>query len=214
MTYKGKEITEEKITLDVIKEIVRNYHYSETDFWNDTLKAKHIEDYEVYHKYDFHKVLSIFLKYLHSKTRKMEIGDIEKCVISKIELNPSRCYSSEYIQHMQEEKRKTRERVRRAIAEMELQRDSEKIDIDEDVPQANSSQTYYEQLKDKRWYAFRNFVFIVRGGKCEKCGSAEKLNIHHLHYVPGRKAWEYTCNDVQVLCKKCHKEEHAAKKVS
>ena len=68
--------------------------------------------------------------------------------------------------------------------------------------------TYNEQLKDPRWKAFRQFVFAVRGCKCEMCGYRENLQIHHPKYIKGRAAWEYTCNDVVVLCDKCHKKVH------
>lgn len=76
----------------------------------------------------------------------------------------------------------------------------------------NSWMTYKEQLQDKRWKAFRQFVFTVRGRWCEKCGSLYSLEIHHPTYFNGRKAWEYTCNEVQVLCDKCHKKEHGIEK--
>ena len=68
--------------------------------------------------------------------------------------------------------------------------------------------TYNEQLKDPRWKAFRQFVFAVRGCKCEVCGYTENLQVHHPKYIKGRAAWEYTCNDVVVLCDKCHKKVH------
>jgi 5-methylcytosine-specific restriction endonuclease McrA len=67
---------------------------------------------------------------------------------------------------------------------------------------------YSEKLKDKKWKAFRNFVFVVRGCKCEMCGATQKLQVHHPKYVKGRKAWEYTCNEVVVLCEQCHRKAH------
>lgn len=69
-------------------------------------------------------------------------------------------------------------------------------------------QIYSEQLKDNRWYSFRRFVFDVRGKKCEKCGATSELQVHHPKYFGGRKAWEYTCNEVEVLCRKCHCNVH------
>ena len=68
--------------------------------------------------------------------------------------------------------------------------------------------SYSEQLKDKRWLAFRKFIFAVRGKKCELCGSTKILQVHHPKYKYGKKAWEYNCNEVVVLCKKCHEREH------
>ena len=70
---------------------------------------------------------------------------------------------------------------------------------------------YEEQLQDKRWEAFRKFVFAVRGKKCEICGGTHILQVHHPKYKGGRLAWEYTCNEVQVLCKECHEKIHNIK---
>lgn len=67
---------------------------------------------------------------------------------------------------------------------------------------------YSEQLKDNRWKAFRLFVLKVRGRRCEICGSEENLQVHHLTYKNGSMAWEYTCNDVIVVCRECHKKLH------
>lgn len=67
---------------------------------------------------------------------------------------------------------------------------------------------YSEQLTDEKWLAFRKFVFVVRGKKCEQCGSTNFLQVHHPKYKSGRKAWEYTCNEVIVLCKCCHEKVH------
>ena len=72
----------------------------------------------------------------------------------------------------------------------------------------NDWMAYDEQLQDKRWMAFRRFIFDVRGKKCEKCGSTTYLQVHHPKYKHGRMAWEYTCNDVIVLCRDCHAKIH------
>ena len=81
-------------------------------------------------------------------------------------------------------------------------------------PKAKSDKDYIpyeEQLQDKRWEAFRKFIFAVRGKKCEMCGGTHILQVHHPKYKGGRLAWEYTCNEVQVLCKECHKKIHNIK---
>lgn len=70
---------------------------------------------------------------------------------------------------------------------------------------------YNEQLNDDRWKAFRKFVFAVRGKKCEICGGTHILQVHHPKYISGRMAWEYTCNEVQVVCKSCHEKIHNIK---
>ncbi len=70
---------------------------------------------------------------------------------------------------------------------------------------------YDEFLQDERWPAFRKFIFAGRGCKCEKCGSHERLQIHHIKYKEGLRPWEYTCNDVMVLCRDCHAKIHGIK---
>ncbi len=65
---------------------------------------------------------------------------------------------------------------------------------------------YNEFLQDTRWFAFRKFVFSIRGCKCEKCGARENLQVHHVQYKNSLLPWEYTCNDVVVLCRNCHKK--------
>lgn len=67
---------------------------------------------------------------------------------------------------------------------------------------------YDEFLQDERWLSFRKFTFAIRGCKCEKCGSYERLQVHHIKYKDGLRPWEYTCNDVVVLCRDCHAKIH------
>ena len=71
--------------------------------------------------------------------------------------------------------------------------------------------SYEEQLKDSRWLIFREKVFKARGRKCEHCGSTIYLQVHHPKYRTGRKAWEYSTDEVVVLCRECHKKEHNIK---
>lgn len=72
----------------------------------------------------------------------------------------------------------------------------------------SSMPTYYEQLRDARWYAFRRLVFACKGKRCAKCGSRQNLNIHHKSYRKGHYAWEYPISNMMVLCKDCHKALH------
>lgn len=90
-------------------------------------------------------------------------------------------------------------------------RDSECSEIQE--MESNQKQIfdyspYKEQLNDIRWKFFRDFVFVVRGKKCEVCGSTKHLQIHHLHYNKNCFAWEYNVKEVIVLCDQCHRKVH------
>lgn len=110
--------------------------------------------------------------------------------------NSSKYLTDEYALMWEKQKKKKRE-------------EKAKINIREILSRNDTSPSpYNEQLKDPRWKAFRQFIFSVRGCKCEMCGYAKNLQVHHPKYIKGRKAWEYTCNDVVVLCDKCHKKVH------
>lgn len=68
--------------------------------------------------------------------------------------------------------------------------------------------TYYEQLRDPKWYAFRRLVFSCKGRRCAKCGSKQTLDIHHKSYRKGHFAWEYPISNMMVLCRSCHRKIH------
>lgn len=70
---------------------------------------------------------------------------------------------------------------------------------------------YNEQLKSKEWEAYRNFVLVVKGNKCDICGKETCLQVHHKEYRPNAKAWEYLLSEVVVLCRECHKNIHKIK---
>lgn len=93
------------------------------------------------------------------------------------------------------ERKKAREAARKANAVIPLNNKVERMPYD-------------EQLTDPRWKAYRKFVFAVRGRQCERCGSTERLQVHHPRYRTGLLAWEYGCREVMVLCRACHMEVH------
>lgn len=69
--------------------------------------------------------------------------------------------------------------------------------------------TYGEQLKHPKWQRARLERLDAAGWKCEKCGETEKtLHVHHERYVRGRMPWEYTHDELEVLCEDCHATEH------
>lgn len=67
---------------------------------------------------------------------------------------------------------------------------------------------YKEQLKDQRWFYVRARVMERDLHKCQKCGTWRNLEVHHLRYEYGRKAWEYNDRDLLTLCDKCHEKAH------
>jgi hypothetical protein len=45
---------------------------------------------------------------------------------------------------------------------------------------------------------------------CTQCGATEEtLNVHHSHYVRGRKIWEYENCTLITFCDECHKAKHS-----
>jgi len=67
---------------------------------------------------------------------------------------------------------------------------------------------YKDQLKDIRWFRLRDKVLQRDHNKCTKCHSTVNLNVHHLYYVYGRKAWDYPQSAFTTLCKVCHEKWH------
>lgn len=67
------------------------------------------------------------------------------------------------------------------------------------------AKSYLELLKDPRWQKKRLEVLDEREWACQRCGDEEKtLHVHHLHYVRGHMPWEYSSDELEVLCEVCH----------
>jgi hypothetical protein len=78
------------------------------------------------------------------------------------------------------------------------------------MPQAENSISerfdYKAYLNSKEWKTLRKSLIEERGGYCERCGSKDKsFHIHHLTYD---RIGQELPEDLQVLCKDCHKNEH------
>ena len=39
------------------------------------------------------------------------------------------------------------------------------------------------------------------------------MQVHHLKYIRGREAWDYSAEDLVTLCKRCHAQLHATEKI-
>lgn len=99
------------------------------------------------------------------------------------------------------DKKRLSKSIKRELAESRRQ---QALELTEKVKMA-----YRQELTHPYWYAFRNFVLMVKGHRCEACGKTQgTMNIHHLEYTTGRHAWEYSVKDVKVLCPTCHKRVH------
>lgn len=75
------------------------------------------------------------------------------------------------------------------------------------------AKTYSELLQDPRWQKKRLEGLEEAGWRCENCGASDiTLHVHHIRYIKGRQPWEYSSEELQVLCKHCHQEHHETDK--
>lgn len=65
---------------------------------------------------------------------------------------------------------------------------------------------YLEYLESPEWWNLRKLALQRADYHCERCQSVERLDVHHRTYQ--RVGAEYL-NDLEVLCRTCHQEEHA-----
>lgn len=64
---------------------------------------------------------------------------------------------------------------------------------------------YNKYIQSEDWKMKREELFEDRGKQCEKCGSINHLQVHHLTYENfGNESLE----DLQILCRGCHLELH------
>jgi hypothetical protein len=72
--------------------------------------------------------------------------------------------------------------------------------------------TYSEKLKDPRWQRRRLHMLEAAGWKCSGCQAEDKtLHVHHKLYRKGADPWEYSDDELAVLCEGCHGRDHAAR---
>lgn len=73
----------------------------------------------------------------------------------------------------------------------------------------NPKLNYSEQLKHPNWQRRRLEMLNAADFKCTACGSDdETLHVHHKYYKKNVQVWEYTDNELIVLCANCHSLEH------
>lgn len=74
----------------------------------------------------------------------------------------------------------------------------------EDFSTPDGENFYEKYLASPQWKQRRLQAFERAGGRCERCGSAVKLEVHHLTYDRlGREE----LSDLLVVCKPCHLRE-------
>lgn len=68
---------------------------------------------------------------------------------------------------------------------------------------------YKSYLLSPEWRAKREELFALRGKKCERCSSTNKIQVHHKNYY---RIFKELLSDLEVLCRVCHEHEHAHQK--
>jgi len=69
---------------------------------------------------------------------------------------------------------------------------------------------YESYLRSKKWASKKIEVFGLKGRKCQRCSSEERIHVHHASYE--RLGNEDILNDLFVLCDNCHNEYHRRNK--
>lgn len=67
---------------------------------------------------------------------------------------------------------------------------------------------YHQYIKSVKWKSKRELLFNERGKMCQKCGSHNDIQVHHLTY---KNIFNEPLGDLMVVCRKCHKKIHKIK---
>lgn len=68
---------------------------------------------------------------------------------------------------------------------------------------------FSNQYRSPLWQKKRLETLDAAGFQCQRCGDGDShLHVHHKQYFKGRKVWEYTSDELEVLCKSCHEAAH------
>jgi len=77
------------------------------------------------------------------------------------------------------------------------------------IPEKRWRRRYYAYLGGTIWRHRRKLALVRVGSRCEDCGGTKKLEVHHLTY---ERLGHELPEDLQVLCKPCHRLKHAKPK--
>lgn len=67
---------------------------------------------------------------------------------------------------------------------------------------------YNEYLCSEHWRKRRNRSLVLANFRCKECGYNRNLQVHHLNY---KNLWHEKDEDLEVLCRSCHKHIHKIK---
>ena len=78
--------------------------------------------------------------------------------------------------------------------------------LENSPPLPAPSASYSDKLKDSRWLRKRTRILARCANRCEECGTAAGLEVHHCYYRYGREPWQYPDTALLALCRDCHKD--------
>jgi len=68
---------------------------------------------------------------------------------------------------------------------------------------------YSDKLRDPRWQRKRLEALDAADWACASCSADElTLHVHHRRYIKGREVWDYSLDELAVLCENCHTIVH------
>jgi hypothetical protein len=70
------------------------------------------------------------------------------------------------------------------------------------------STEYRQYLRSPEWDGRRRKALYRAGYRCEKCGKAKPLQVHHLTY---ERIFNERPGDLQAVCDRCHRRLHGMK---
>lgn len=68
---------------------------------------------------------------------------------------------------------------------------------------------YQEQIKSPQWQKRRLEILQRDKFTCQICGDKKtELHVHHIAYLKGRMAWDYSDKLLATVCSECHESIH------
>lgn len=74
--------------------------------------------------------------------------------------------------------------------------------------------SFADQYRHPEWQKKRLEALNIAEFACQRCYDKEsQLHVHHKRYVKNRMVWEYSVNELEVLCEECHQDAHIEKDI-
>jgi len=85
----------------------------------------------------------------------------------------------------------------------------------EEIRKTNRRKKLLKVWSDKTWKAARAEFILAKGGKCEWCGSQDRLTVHHpMRDVYGKSVYvDFVLSDCILLCARCHRALHTGRDI-